>query len=454
MAKKASTAKPDPIKTITHKNGHQVYRFVLDLGKDPITEKRVQKTFTYDPDDGWDKNKVKDEYKRIKKEVKSPKYITPTKVTVGEWLDRCVEEDAKHVELHSQERNRNTVRPAKECYGEKPLSEFSEQDMDDLVEWMLRSGRKRGGEPGTGLSVTTVQMTIKAVRTYLRRAKNRGYLDRNVAEETKIPLWARRADAARKIEKRKEHWTTPMVRTYLNSIAGHRLEGPILLGVMGMGPAEVCGVRWDEDVRLSKHLPTCPVLDPWAVRGTVIDLEEGESCCVLNGLDREPPMINAGANTRTTVWTEHGRVVDEKPGKTEFRNRWLPLPRRADAALNRLYRRQERERQRAGSAYEYSGYILVDESGRPQETDWLRRQAQGLMIAAGVPVIEWYWARHVCLTYLEMTGVPSSIVSAWAGHALGSRVTRRHYVIPQVDHLLQGKEKLDTLLEIGSEDRL
>ena len=38
----------DPIKKITLRSGQTRYRFVVDIGDDPVTGKRRQKTFTYD----------------------------------------------------------------------------------------------------------------------------------------------------------------------------------------------------------------------------------------------------------------------------------------------------------------------------------------------------------------------------------------------------------------------
>ncbi|ONK09510.1 hypothetical protein [Streptomyces sp. MP131-18] len=36
---------------------------------------------------------------------------------------------------------------------EKQLQKLSEEDVEGLVDWMLTSGRVRGGKPGTGLGI-------------------------------------------------------------------------------------------------------------------------------------------------------------------------------------------------------------------------------------------------------------------------------------------------------------
>ena len=44
------------------------------------------------------------------------------------------------------------------------------------------------------------------------------------------------------------------------------------------------------------------------------------------------------------------------------------------AALKAFKTRQAAERLQAGDAYTDTGYVLVDELGAPQRTDWLRRR--------------------------------------------------------------------------------
>jgi hypothetical protein len=72
---------------------------------------------------------------------------------------------------------------------------------------------------------------------------------------------------------------------------------------------------------------------------------------------------------------------------------------------------KEKDKEQAGEAYEDSGYVVVDELGRPFKTDKLRREAQKLMEAAGV------------------NGVPDTVVSAWAGHGDLSFTARPGWLI-------------------------
>ncbi|MEK8106454.1 tyrosine-type recombinase/integrase [Micromonospora sp. M12] len=95
----------------------------------------------------------------------------------------------------------------------------------------------------------------------------------------------------------------------------------------------------------------------------------------------------------------------------------------------------KKERLKAGNAYIDSGYVLVNELGQPQRTDWLRRRVYELMAKVGVRKVRPYDARHTCLTYLAGAGVPDVVLAAWAGHADGGTLAKRVYVHPDSSHL-------------------
>ncbi|MET9835740.1 site-specific integrase [Streptomyces sp. NPDC006385] len=188
----------------------------------------------------------------------------------------------------------------------------------------------------------------------------------------------------------------------------------MLLTLIAERPAEVCGARWREDVSLDGA-------------GTI-----------------------AVGNTRTIVYDRHrerglrNKVVEKQP-KTQYGKRVLPLPKPVHTALTAFHVRQEQEKDEAGEAYEASGYVVVDELGRPFKTDKLRREAQKLMEAAGVRRVRLYDARHACLSWMANNDAPDTVVSAWAGHSDLS-FTKRVYVHPDPQSLKAGSEKLGELL--------
>lgn len=368
------------------------YRFVVDVGTDPATGKRRQITKTYDG-----KREAERELARVLTEVDRGTFAGPSKITVGEYLDDWLRSAVRGKSPNTESAYRHGLAPARERLGAKQLQKLTTRDVEDLVDWMLTSGRKRGGQPGTPLSPRAVQITLSKLRSALDSAVHRRLVAYNVAGPVKCPA---------QVKTRREPWAPAEVQTFLASLEGDRMHGPMLLSLIGMRPEEVCGLRWSD-----------------------VDVEAGTLSI---------------SNVRTLVWTEAGGVVVEKGPKTVAGQRTLPLPSFVAAALRALSATQAAERLAVGPAYTPSGYVLVDELGEPFKTDQLRRAAYRQMKRAGVRQVRLYDARHACLTYLSVSGVPAPIVSAWAGHADLS-MAQRVYVHPSAADLVQGRDALDAL---------
>lgn len=386
----------DPIKKIELKDGTTRYRFVIDIGRDPATGRRRQLTKTYNT-----KREARTEYAKIKNQTDEGTFVGPGKTTVAQWLDTWLASATIDVEKATAANYADALRPVRARLGSRQLQQLTEEDVDDLVDWMLTAGRKRGGAVGSGLGVRSVQLTLGRLRAALTVAVRRKLVVRNVAQYTQIPRDARRqaaaADAAR------TPWSEAEVRQFLAAIREHRLHAPVLLSLIGLRPAEVCGLRW-----------------------SAVDLDAATLSIEL---------------TRTLVAGE----VEEKGPKSEKGKRRLPLPKPVHLALKTFKAKQAAEAMKAGDAYGRSGFVLVDELGAPWKTDQLRRAVYKLMATAKVRKVRPYDARHGCLTYLATSGVPDVIVSAWAGHADLS-FTKRVYIHPNADHLKAAATQLDQLL--------
>lgn len=354
------------------------YRFVVDIGEDPKTGKRKQKTHTFDR-----KRDAEKELAKILDKVGNGSFVQPGKQTLDEFLDEWIRSATRGRAASTVEAYTNALKPAREQLGAKAVQKVTTADIEDLMDWMLTAGRKRGGKVGTGLSPRSAQLTLSKLRSALDSAVHRHLVEFNVAAPVKCPV----QDKVKRVP-----WAPAEVKAFLLTLAGERLQAVMLLSLMGLRPAEVCGLRWEEDVDLDAQTLTV-------------------------------------ANTRTIVWSAGGGQVIEKPPKTESGNRTLPLPAPVVGPLRTFKALQARERLAAGEAYQASGYVLVDELGAPCRTDWLRRRTYELMAAAKVRKVRPYDARHACLTFLATNGVPDVIVSAWAGHA-DLTTAKRVYVHP------------------------
>ncbi|MDT0529164.1 tyrosine-type recombinase/integrase [Micromonospora sp. DSM 115977] len=160
------------------------------------------------------------------------------------------------------------------------------------------------------------------------------------------------------------------MKTFLTGNTDERLYADCLRSLMGLRPAEVRGLRWSD-----------------------IDFE-------------------AGTIRPATTLGHSSTARSRKKAKSAAGRRGLPMPAMVMKALKAFHTRQKKERLQAGDAYIASGYVLVDELGRPQRTDWLRRRVYELMAKLGMRKVRPYDARHACLTYLA-----DVVLAAWAGHA-------------------------------------
>jgi integrase len=341
------------------------YRWVVDTGTDPITGKRRQLTRTFDR-----RKDAQSELAKVLHQVNQRTFTVPAKTTVKEYLVEWLRSATRGKEAATARNYEDALRPVIDRYGARPLQKLSTGDIEDLVDWMLTSGRKRGGKPGTGLSRRSVQLTLSRLRSALGDAVNRHLLEWNVAAPVRCPA---------QVKPQRQPWTDVEVRMFLGSLVGQRLHAVMLLALLGLRPAETCGLRWVD-----------------------VDLDAGTLLV---------------CNTRTLVATDDGMTVVEKGPKSSAGKRSLPLPSQATTALRTFKAMQSREHLATGPAYEDTGYVLVDELGAPQRTDWLRRRMYEAMATAGVRKVRPYDARHSVLTYLATNGVPDVIVSAWAGHA-------------------------------------
>ncbi|WP_406462340.1 site-specific integrase [Streptomyces sp. NBC_01622] len=368
----------DNVKKVVLSSGTVRYRTVVDAGRDE-NGKRIQLTITKDT-----KREVLAERARIQSQRAAGTLIAPNKITVGEWLDQWLEYKQRDVEETTIRTYRLALVHVYDKLGYIRLQELGEDQVREFVDELVATGRRKGGEPGSRLAVSTVDGILIRLREALNRAVVRKLIAVNPAQSVRVALVDKKLD--KRERERPKPWTVAEVQLFIAGIEGDRLYAPMLLSLMGLRPAEVCGQRWmDVDVRL----------------GT-LDI----------------------TNTRTMI----GNVrILEKDTKTASGERILPLPSKALESLKRFSARQAREKLAAGEAYTDTGYVVVDELGMALNTRQLREHAYRTMRRLGLRQVRLYDARHSCLSYLAVNGVPDVVLAAWAGHSSAS-FTKRKYV--------------------------
>ncbi|MDF2712329.1 MAG: integrase family protein [Nonomuraea muscovyensis] len=380
-------------KRIVLANGKVRYRLMVDAGRDE-NGKRIQLTVTRDT-----AKECRAERDRIAHERAAGTFIAPNKITLAEWLDQWLEYKRRDVEETTIRSYRLALVHVYEQLGHVRLQELTEDQVRDFVDGLVARGRRMGGEKGTRLAISTVDGILIRLRSALGRAVVRKLVSVNVASEVRPSLADKKTD--KRERSRPKPWTVAEVQTFIRGIEDDRLFAPLLLSLMGLRPAEVCGQRW-----------------------TDVDLEVGT-------LDV--------ANTRTMI----GNVrVLEKDTKTASGERILPLPRGPWEALRAFQVRQAAEREFAGEAYTYTGYVVVNELGMPLNTRQLREYAYRTMRRLGLRQVRLYDARHAVLKALALSGVPDVILAAWAGHT-NAAFTKRKYVSIEAEDMRGAAAALD-----------
>ena len=391
----------EPINKITLKDGSVRYRLVVDVGRDE-RGRRKQLTRTFDT-----RREAREELSRIRHETNLGTYVKSSKETVNSYLDGYLQGATRGLRASTKRNYEDALRPVRERLGTRPLQSITKSDVEDLVDWMLTAGRRRGGKPGTGLSGRSVRLTLGRFSAALEAAVLEGKLVRNVARLVKPPEHTPRE---------RETWSKAEVRKFLAKASSDRLHVAWRLSLYGLRRGEVLGLRWSD-----------------------IDLRAG--------------MLTVN---QARVLVEY-RVRIEEP-KSRNGKRTLPLDGELVAALTALRKRQLEEGTIAGTAYRsglaelewYQGgeYVITDEAGTPVHPEWYSDEFGRLLRRAGLRRITLHDSRHTTLTLMEHAGVPISIISKWAGH-YDSAFTQKTYVHASDDDLQRGQAALAKIHKIA-----
>ncbi len=219
----------EPIRKIVHADGTVRYRLVVDTGRDP-NGKRQQITRTFDK-----MKEARAELSRIRHQPDQGTYVKPSKLTVNQYLDEYLIGATRDRRESTKANYRDALKPVRERLGEKPLQAVTKADVERLVDWMLTNGRKRGGQPGTGVGARAVRLTLGRLKAAFEMAVNEGRLVRNVVRLVTPPEYTPGERAT---------WSADEVRDFLRAASADRLHAAWRLSLYGLRRGEVLGLRW------------------------------------------------------------------------------------------------------------------------------------------------------------------------------------------------------------------
>jgi integrase len=363
------------IQTLTTADGSKRYRFTVDIGKDPVTGKRRQRRYTFSR-----MKEAKAEQARLTGSVHDGTFVDRSRETVSQTLDAYLRSACFERADNTRVSYEGALLPVRERLGLRKTQSLTRADIEQLRDWLLTEGRRRGGAPGTGLGPRSVRLTLGRLKAALEQACEDGKLTVNPARYVKLPSQARRDGTT---------WSEGQLRAFLGVADADRLAAAWRPTLYGLRRGEVCGLRW-EDVDLTRR----------TVR-----------------IGRARVLVDA-------------KVIVKAP-KSDRGYRVLPLDDAAARALEVLQARQMEEMDAAGTAYANSGYVAADELGQPVHPEWFSDEFHRVAAAAGVPRIRLHDGRHTVNSLMAAAGVPDHIRAAWCGHTVAVNVATYTHARPE-----------------------
>jgi integrase len=211
-------------------NGH--WYAVIDL-RDPATGKRKRKWHSLPGCTG--KRQAQIECARIVAEMKGGMYVEPSKITVGEFLERWLGHIQSQVTPKSYERYSGLVNQnIKPAIGAVLLAKLRSVQISEAYTAALANGR-RDGKQG-GLSPRTVGHMHRVLKQALSQAVKWELLTRNPADAVDPP----------KVEwKPVSTYDLPQMAEIIEFLRGRSVFMPVLLAALcGLRRAEICALRW------------------------------------------------------------------------------------------------------------------------------------------------------------------------------------------------------------------
>lgn len=381
------------------RRGDRSWAIVIELDRDPLTGKRRQKWHTVN----GTKRDAERRLAELLHQMATGEYIEPTKLTVGEFLRRWLQDYAQGaVRRTTLDSYRWLIeKHISPALGHIPLSHLKPLDLQRFYAQKSATGRLDGRG---GLAPRSVQYMHGLLREALGSAVKWEVLSRNPAESVDPPRRERREMQVLDIGD---------VQAFLEAARGTRYYALWVVAVTtGLRRGEMLGLRWQD-----------------------IDMEAGTLAI------------------RQTLVCLRGRMIIQPRAKTDRSLRTVSLPDAAMEAL-RAHKAQQDDERRFARDYQDNGLVFCSPEGRPVDPNNLtKRYFKPLLQQAGLPDIRIQDLRHTHATMLLGAGVNLKLVSDRLGHTT-TRMTADIYshVLPRmrdevaaaVDKILSRPEGLQT----------
>ncbi|GLX68322.1 tyrosine-type recombinase/integrase [Paenibacillus glycanilyticus] len=335
------------------KDGNSWY-FVLDLGKDQLTGKRIQKKKR-----GFKtKKEAQAALVETLNELNKGTYIPQVKTLYKDYLNEWFTDKKTKIQP-------STYSTYKWLIDKYIIEYLGNIELSKLTPMILQRFYNELSNAGN-IVPENIQKIHSLINNSLKRAERWGLLNRNVAALV---------DRPKSVKKEIEVWSLEEAKQFLKVALEDRLYIAFLLAVTtGMRQAEILGLRW-KDVNF-----------------------EDSSISVIQTLSHDGKTLKIGTKTKSGMRKVH-------------------LPLESIQHLMKHKRIVERERSQNGPLYENNDLIVCTSFGTPIIPRNLMRTFYRLIKTADVKKIRFHDIRHTHATLLLMQGVNPKIVAERLGHS-------------------------------------
>ena len=356
---KKQAIKPSKQKDGLVKRGTK-WAYVLRI-PDPVTGKTKQKWIS-----GFDNEKeAKFARDKARVNISTGIYITPSKITVEEFLGTWIELHVLNLKPSTEASYRVNLNSYLLPYlGHIPLANLRPSHIQKFYADL----RREGGKDGNPLSAKSVQNAGAVLKKALQYAVDvDGLLVHNPASRVPLPKGQ---------SQHNETWTASEFQLFLAGITDHRLFAFFRLSAYsGARRGELLALRWSD-------------FDSDGKRFTI---------------------------SKNRVKTRR-EVVEQNSTKGGDGRRIVSLDDRTVEILKAHRKRQLEERLLAGSVWNETGYIFTREDGEPIDPDTPSQLFTRFRINLGLPSQRLHDLRHFHATELLRAGVPLHVVADRLGH--------------------------------------
>jgi integrase len=359
----------------TVKKRGNTWSYIVDIGRDPITGKRRQKT-----KGGFPRQKDADAaLRKILNELDANRYLEPSKESFSSymefWFTSHYQKRIKETTASSRKYLMDKHLIRENPFANKPLSKITTEDIDAFYNLKLDE------EYSTS--------TIRKLHQLLNQAFGQAVKWKKISSNPVI-----NADPPSVKKEEMKIWSFDEIDSFLNQCKGERHYLTFLLAIYtGMRKGELLGLKWS-DIDFGK-----------------------KSIRIQRSLSHIP---NKGYLLSTP--------------KTKKSKRQVPIPDSLVKELKAHKERQETQRKRLGEQYQDQDLVICTEIGTLQDPRNVLRVMKRISKAANVTSIRFHDIRHTHASILISEGVDIVRVAARLGHS-DPTITLKNYahLIPNQD---------------------